>query len=210
MRILLADDHPVVRQGLRRILAEAFGNVVVGEAGNAQEALEQTRRHKWDVALLDITMPGRSGLEVLKEIKQEKPALPVLVLSIHAEDRYAIRALMAGAAGYLTKESVPERLVTAIKQVARGGKYISGESLAGKLAAELKKSVKKFLHKMLSDREYEVMRMIASGKTVGAIARELSLSVKTISTYRARILQKLKMKSNAEIIYYAARNNLFD
>ena len=210
MRILLADDHPVVRQGLRRILADAFGNMVVGEAGNAQEALEQTRRHKWDVALLDITMPGRSGLEVLKEIKQEKPALPVLVLSIHAEDRYAIRALMAGAAGYLTKESVPERLVTAIKQVARGGKYIGGESLAGKLAAELKKSVKKFLHKMLSDREYEVMRMIASGKTVGAIARELSLSVKTISTYRARILQKLKMKSNAEIIYYAARNNLID
>src|SRR3989304_4724279 len=124
MRILLADDHPVVRQGLRRILAEAFGNVVVGEAGNAQEALEQTRRHKWDVALLDISMPGRSGLEVLKEIKQEKPALPVLVLSIHAEDRYAIRALMAGAAGYLTKESVPERLGAAIKQVARGGKYI--------------------------------------------------------------------------------------
>jgi len=209
MRILLADDHPVVRQGLRRILADAFGNMVVGEAGNAQEALEQTRRHKWDVALLDISMPGRSGLEVLKEIKQEKPALPVLVLSIHAEDRYAIRALRAGAAGYLTKESVPERLVTAIKKVAGGGKYIS-ESLAEKLAAGLTTNFEQSPHKMLSDREYEVMRMIASGKTVGAIARELSLSEKTISTFRARILQKMRMKSNAEIIYYGVRNDLTD
>ena len=209
MRILLADDHPVVRQGLRRILAEAFGNVVVGEAGNAQEALEQTRRHKWDVALLDITMPGRSGLEVLKEIKQEKPALPVLVLSIHAEDRYAIRALRAGAAGYLTKESVPERLVTAIKKIAGGGKYIS-ESLAETLAAGLTTNFEQSPQEMLSDREYEVMRMIASGKTVGAIARELSLSEKTISTFRARILQKMRMKSNAEIIYYGVRNDLTD
>jgi len=209
MRILLADDHPVVRQGLKRILAEAFGNVVVGEAGNAQEALEQTRRHKWDVALLDITMPGRSGLEVLKEIKQEKPALPVLVLSIHAEDRYAIRALRAGAAGYLTKESVPERLVTAIKKIAGGGKYIS-ESLAEKLAAGLTTNFEQSPQEMLSDREYEVMRMIASGKTVGAIARELSLSEKTISTFRARILQKMRMKSNAEIIYYGVRNDLTD
>jgi two-component system, NarL family, invasion response regulator UvrY len=209
MRILLADDHPVVRQGLRRILADAFGHVVVGEAANAQEALEQTRRHKWDVALLDITMPGRGGLEVLKEIKQEKPALPVLVLSIHAEDRFAMRALRAGAAGYLTKESVPERLVTAIKKVARGGKYIS-ESLAEKLAAGLTTNFEQSPHEMLSDREYEVMRMIASGKTVSAIARELSLSVKTISTFRARILQKLRMKSSGDIIYYAARNNLID
>ncbi|MFQ5852839.1 MAG: response regulator, partial [Candidatus Binatia bacterium] len=182
MRILIADDHPVVRQGLKRILTSAFSNVVVGEASNAREALEQTRRHKWDLALLDITMPGRSGLDVLKEIKQEKPALPVLVLSIHAEDQYAIRALRAGAASYLTKESVPHQLITAIKKVVEGRSYTRVTS-ADKLAAQLKTKLEKYLHEILSDREYEVMRMIASGKTVGAIARELSLSVKTISTF---------------------------
>ncbi len=192
------------------MLTDAFGNVVVGEAGNAREALEQARRQRWDLALLDIAMPGRGGLEILKEIKQEKPSLPVLVVSMHAEDRYAVRALRAGAAGYLTKDSVPERLVTAIKEVTRGGMYIGGESLAEKIAAELRKNFKKILRKILSHREYEVMRKIACGKTVGAIARELSLSVKTVSTYRTRILHKLKMKNSADIIYYAARNRLFE
>jgi two-component system invasion response regulator UvrY len=209
MRILLADDHPVVRQGLKHILADAFSNVVVGEARNGREALEQARQHQWDLALLDIAMPGRGGLEILKEIKQEKPSLPVLVLSIHAEERYAIRALRAGAAGYLTKESVPERLVTAIKKVARGGKYVS-ESVVNRLANGLSTNFDQARHEVLSDREYEVMRMIASGKTVSAIARELSLSEKTISTFRTRILQKMGMKSNAEIMYYGIRNNLTD
>lgn len=209
MRILIADDHPVVRQGLRRILTDAFSNVVVGEAGNAQETLGQTRKHQWDLALLDISMPGRGGLEVLKGIKQEKPGLPVLVLSIHPEDRYAIRALRAGAAGYLMKDSVPERLVAAIKKVARGGKYIS-ESLAEKLAAGLNADFEHAPHELLSGREYEVMRMIASGKTVSVIARELALSEKTVSTFRARILQKMRMKSNAEIMHYGIKNNLTD
>jgi two-component system invasion response regulator UvrY len=210
MRILVADDHTVIRQELKRILADAFSDVVLGEAGSSREALEQARQHQWDVALLDINMPGQSGLEVLREIKQEKPSLPVLVLSIHAEERYAIRALRAGAAGYLTKESVPRRLVTAIKRVAHGGKYISSESLADKLAAELKTNLKKFLHKLLSDREYEVMYRIASGQTVGVIARDLSLSVKTVSTYRIRVLKKLKMKNNAAIILYVAKNKLIE
>ncbi len=203
------DDHPVVRQGVRRILAETFSNVVVGEACNANETLGQTRRHKWDLVLLDISMPGRGGLEILKEIKQEKPKLPLLVLSIHSEDRYAVRALRAEAVGYLTKDSVPEQLVAAIKKVIGGGKYIS-ETLAEKLATGLTVNFEQSPHERLSDREYEVMRMIASGKTVSAIARELSLSEKTVSTFRGRILQKMKMKSNAEIIHYGVTNNLAD
>ena len=207
MKILIADDHPVVSQGVRRILARAFGNVVIGEAANGQQVLDQLRRHKWDLILLDITMPGRSGLDVLKQIKQEKPSLPVLVLSIHSEDMYGIRALRGGASGYLTKETIPEQLVRAIRKVVSGGKYIS-ESLAEKLVVELSTDPEKLPHETLSDREYEVMLKIASGKNIGAIARELALSVKTISTFRARILLKMKIKSNTDIIRYGVKSKL--
>jgi DNA-binding NarL/FixJ family response regulator len=209
IKILVADDHAVVRQGLRQILAQAFEGAVFGEAGHAQEVLQHVWKQEWDVVVLDIAMPGRSGLEVLKELKQVRPKLPVLVLSMHPEDQFAMRVLKAGAAGYMTKESAPEELVTAIKKVLRGGKYVSS-SLAEKLAFALAPDIEKPLHETLSDREYQVMCLIASGKTVTEIADELSLSVKTISTYRARILEKMDMKTNAELTHYAIKNRLVD
>ena len=182
---------------------------VFGEACNAQEVLKNVREQNWDIVILDITMPDRSGLDVLKELKRERPKLPVLFLSIHPEDQYAVRVLKAGAAGYMTKESAPEELVKAIRKVLRGGKYIS-PSLAEKLAFDLETDSEKPLHETLSDREYQVMCMIASGKTVKEIAKKLYLSVKTISTHRARILGKMKMKTNAELTHYAIKNRLVD
>jgi len=209
IRILIADDHAVVRRGLKQIITEEPDMAVIGEAQTGQEVLDLVRKQNWDVVVLDITMPGRSGLEVLTELKRQYPRLPVLVLSIHPEDQFAMRVLKAGASGYMTKESAPEELVKAIRKVFKGGKYVS-PSLAEKLAFNLEADSEKPLHERLSDREYQVMCMIASGKTLTDIANELSLSVKTISTYRMRILEKMDMKNNVEITRYCIRNHLVD
>src|SRR6266480_836273 len=209
MRILIADDHAVVRRGLKQILADEFKQAHFGEAANAREALDRLRKENWDAVVLDITMPGRSGLEALKEIREEKPKLPVLVLSMHPEDQFAVRVLKSGASGYMTKESAPEELVGAIKKVLAGGRYVS-PSLAEKMAAYLAIDTPKPPHERLSDREFAVLRMIASGKTVSQIAVELSLSVKTVSTYRTRILEKTGMTSNAELTHYAIKNQLVE
>ena len=209
MKILIADDHAVVRYGLREILQEEFSECEIFEAQNGQEAVERIREGGLDIVLLDITMPGKTGLDVLFEMKRLRPGIPVLVLSMHAEDQYALRALKAGAVGYLTKESAPEELIKAIKAVFQGEKYISS-SLAERLASLVQRGVSGPLHESLSDREYQVMRSIASGQTVSQIARDLSLSVKTISTYRARIMDKTGMKNNAELTRYALELGLVD
>jgi two-component system, NarL family, invasion response regulator UvrY len=209
IRALIADDHAVVRQGLRQILQETTDMQVTGEAATGPEALDRARGDSYDVVVLDITMPGRSGFEVLKELRVELPELPVLVLSMHAEEQFAVRLLKAGAAGYLNKESAPEELVKAIRKVVAGGRYVS-PTLAEKLAFEIDAGSDKLAHETLSDREFQVMRMMASGKTVKEIAAELSLSVKTISTYRARILAKMNLHTNAELIHYAITNQLVE
>jgi two-component system, NarL family, invasion response regulator UvrY len=209
MKILLTDDHAVVRQGLKLILADHFQRAVFGEARNAQEALARVLKEKWDVAVLDVTLPGRSGLEVLKEMKRLRPQMPVLILSMHPEDQFAVRMLKTGAAGYLTKESAGSELVGAIEKVVAGGRYVSA-SLAERLASYLDVDVQKAPHERLSDREFLILRMIASGKTVSQIGRELSLSVKTISTYRARLLEKMDMKNNAELTHYAVQKALVE
>ena len=198
-----------MRQGLKLILADHFRRAVFGEARNAQEALNRVWKEKWDVVILDITMPGRSGLDVLKEIKRSRPKLPVLVLSMHPEDQFAVRMLKTGAAGYLTKESAGEELVGAINKVIAGGRYIS-PSLAERMASYLDVDVHKAPHERLSDREFLILRMIASGKSVGQIAKELSLSPSTVSTYRARILEKTDMKNNSELTSYAVQKGLVD
>lgn len=211
IRILIADDHAVVRRGLRQIVSEEPDLVVDGEAHSGQEALTLAREQHWDLVMLDISMPGRGGLDVLKELKQERPGLPVLVLSMHPEEQFAVRALRLGASGYMTKDSAPEELVRAIRKVVTGGRYVSAslaERLAGNLAPE--RQAERPLHEVLSEREFLVMRLIASGKSVTDIANELALSVKTISTYRARILEKMGMKSNAELTRYAISNQLVD
>jgi len=207
IRILIVDDHAILRRGLRALLSDAFATAEFGEASNAEQALEQLGEKVWDVALLDITLPGKSGLDLLKEFKAALPRLPVLVLSVHPEDQFAVRALKAGAEGYMTKESAPEELVQAIRKILAGGRYVS-PTLAEKLALNVGKDFTRAPHETLSDREHEVMCRIASGKTVTEIAGELSLSVKTISTYRARILEKLGVKNSAEITQYAIRNGL--
>jgi DNA-binding NarL/FixJ family response regulator len=209
LRILVADDHEVVRKGLVKVLAETLQPIKVDEAGNGQEAMSKIWKGGYDLVVLDMKMPGKSGLDVLKEIKQHQPKLPVVILSMHPEEQFAIRAMRAGASGYLTKECAGEELVLAIRKALKGGKYIS-ESLAQILAGELDSDSEKPLHEILSDREYQVMLMIASGKTVGTIAKELCLSVKTISSYRANILLKTRMKNNAEITHYAIQNKLVD
>jgi len=207
MKILLTDDHAVVRQGLKLILSDHFKRAVFGEARDAREALSLTTRERWDAAVLDVTLPGRSGLEVLKELKRLRPKMPVLILSMHPQDQFAVRMLKAGASGYLTKESAGDELVGAIEKVVRGGRYISS-SLAERMASYLDIDVQKAPHERLSDREFLVLRMIASGNTVSQIARELSLSVKTNSAYRARILEKMDMKNNAELTHYAVNREL--
>jgi DNA-binding NarL/FixJ family response regulator len=207
MKILIADDHAVVRHGLRQILADDFKKAAFGEASTGQEALSKVWNEKWDVVVLDITMPGRGGLEVLKEIKKSKPKLPVLVLSMHPEDQFAVRVLKAGASGYMTKESAPQELVGAIRKVVGGGRHVS-TSLAELMAAYISIDAQRSPHELLSNREFQVMRLIASGKTVSAIAKELSLSVRTVSTYRTRILEKTGMKTNAELTHYSIQNNL--
>ena len=207
IRILIVDDHAILRRGLRALLSDEFHGAAFGEASNARQALEQLRKEKWDVALLDITLPGKSGLDLLKEFKAARPKLPVLILSAHAEDQFAVRALKAGAGGYMTKESAPEELAKAIRKVLAGGQYVS-PALAEKLALRVRKDITLTPHETLSDREYEIMCLIASGKTVTEIAGELSLSPKTISTYRARVLEKLGIKNSAAIVQYAIRNGL--
>jgi two-component system invasion response regulator UvrY len=210
MRVLIADDHAVVRRGLEQILADAHPDVVCGEATNAEDAIRLADEGDWDVVILDISMPGRSGLDALKEIKKLKPGLPVLVLSIHPEDQYATRVLRAGASGYMTKETAPEELLNALNKVIAGGKYVSA-ALAEKLAVDLETEAGAIPpHKRLSDREYEVLLLIASGHTITEIAEMLTLSVKTISTYRARILEKTGLKSNAALVQYAMTHGLVD
>jgi DNA-binding NarL/FixJ family response regulator len=209
LKILIADDHPVFRRGLKQIIVDTPDMTVVDEATNGWEVLSKIQTNDYDVVLLDIAMPGKDGLETLTQLKHERPQLPVLMLSMYPEEQFAVRALKAGASGYLTKESAPDELVGAIRKVAAGGKYVSS-ALAEELAFDLERGGKQPLHLTLSDREYRVMCLIASGKTVTEIARELSLSVKTISTYRHRILDKMKMKNNAELTHYAMISRLID
>jgi two-component system invasion response regulator UvrY len=209
IKILIADDHAVVREGLKQIISETSDMRVTDEANNGQEVLNKVSEQHYDVVLLDITLPGRSGLDVLKQLKSKMPKLPVLMLSVHPEEQYAVRTLKAGASGYLTKGSATDELIAAIRKISTGKKYVSS-SLAEKLAFDLDLDYDKPRHEILSDREYQVMSMIASGKTVKEIADELSLSVQTISTYRSRILEKMKMKNNAEIIYYAVKQGLVE
>jgi DNA-binding NarL/FixJ family response regulator len=209
IRVFIADDHAIVREGLKQILAEQRDIIVAGEAENGNDAVRLFRKSRCHVLLLDISMPDRNGIEVLRLVKKEKPELAVLMLSMHREDQYAIRSLKAGAAGYLTKQSAPRELVTAIRQVASGQKYVSA-ALAQALAAQVGDDHQVPAHETLSDREYQTLTMIASGKTVGDIAKELSLSVKTISEYRARLLVKMKLKNSAELTHYAIRNQLVE
>jgi two-component system, NarL family, invasion response regulator UvrY len=208
IRILIGDDHAVVREGLRQIITKQSDMSVVAEAANGADVLNKFRETTYDVVLLDLSMPGRNGLETLAEIKRDSPDSRVLILSMHAENLYAVRALKAGASGYLTKDSAPEELVEAIRKVARGGKYISA-SLAEQLAYELV-GHNKPPHERLSDREYQVLCMLGTGRTVKEIASMLCLSVPSISTYRARVLEKMNMKNNAELAHYAIRSGLVD
>jgi DNA-binding NarL/FixJ family response regulator len=207
IKVLIADDHAVVRRGLTQILSETSDIIVGGAAATAQEVRDFVRRERWDVVLLDINVPGGRGLELLSEIKKEKPELPVLILTMYSEEEYAVRAIRAGASGFLTKESSPEKLVDAIRKVAGGGRWVSPE-LAETLASLVAGEARGAPHERLSDREFEVMKMLAAGKTVSQVAQELSLSVKTVSTHRTRILKKMGMKTNAELMHYAVKNAL--
>jgi DNA-binding NarL/FixJ family response regulator len=209
IKVFIADDHAIVREGLKQILAETRDIVVAGEAENGLDAIKLFRKSGCHVMLLDISLPDRSGIDVLKQLKKEKPELAVLMLSMHREDQYAIRSLKAGAAGYLTKQSAPRELVTAIRQVGAGLKYIS-PALAQELANHVGEDHEAPPHDALSDREYQTLTMIASGMTVSAIARELSLSVKTVSEYRARLLVKMNLKNSAELTHYAIKNQLIE
>ncbi len=209
VRILIADDHAIVRQGLKQIIADQSDMQVAGEASNGIEVLEFLDAHKCDIVVLDVSMPGRNGIDVLKDIRRRHAELPVLILSMHPEDQYALRAIRAGASGYITKESAPVELVSAIRKVFRGRKYIS-ESVADSMVGEITGESSKPPHELLSDREYEVFRMIASGKNLTDIAQTLSLSVKTISTYRGRILEKMHLKNNADLTHYAISNKLVE
>jgi len=205
-RILLIDDHPIVRLGVRRILSDHFSPVFIGEAGDADSGAAQALSEPWDVVILDITMPGAVGLDVLKHIRARRTDLPILVLSIHPANQFARRALHAGASGYLTKDSAPSELVGAIEDIRRGGRYVSDAVRATMAVARSRIGT----HESLSDREYQALRMLGSGRTVSEISEELGLSVKTVSTYRARVLQKLGMRTNAELMRYAMENGLLD
>ena len=209
IRVFIADDHAIVREGLKQILAEQGDIIVAGEAETGLDAIRLVGKAKPHVMLLDISLPDRNGIEVLKQVKKDKPELSVLMLSMHREDEYAIRALKAGASGYMTKQSAPRELVTAIRQVAGGQKYVSA-ALAQTLASQVGADHETAAHDTLSDREYQTLTLIASGRTVSEIAEELSLSVKTISEYRARLLVKMKLKTSAELTTYAIRNGLVD
>jgi two-component system invasion response regulator UvrY len=208
-KIIIADDHTIVREGLKLMLAQEFSDAQIGEAMDAVSLLRAVREQDWNLVILDIGMPGRSGLEVLKDLQYERPHLPVLVLSMHPEEQFAMRVLRAGAAGYMTKKSAPDELISAVRKVLEGGQYLSS-SATERLLRQLKskENPATSLHGRLSDREYQVMCMIASGKTVSEVAQELSLSVKTVSTHRAHILAKMQMRTNAELTRYAIENRL--
>jgi DNA-binding NarL/FixJ family response regulator len=207
LRILLADDHAIIREGLKQLLAEKFPGAVFGDAANAREALEHLHNSAWDVMLLDLAMPGGGGMDVLSQLKNVQPATKVLVLTMHPVDQYAVRVLKSGASGYLTKESASDEVVAAVEKVLAGGKYVTA-SLAEKLISNLSSAAEKKPHELLSDREYQVLVSLASGKSVKEIGGELSLSVKTISTYRTRIFQKLQFQSNADVVSYAMQEKL--
>ncbi len=209
IHVLIADDHAIVRQGLKQILSETDDLVVTGEADDGADALQLARQQPWDVFLLDVSMPNRNGIDTLKQLKKEFPRLPVLILSMHPEEQYAVRALKAGAAGYLTKQSAPEQLVTAIRQVAGGKKYVS-TAVAQQLIEALSDDTDKLPHERITDREYQVLVMISTGNTLTQIAENLNLGVATVSTYRARLLEKMGLKSTAEIIRYGLENGLVD
>ena len=209
IKVLIADDHAIVRRGLKQILEETPDIVVRGEAANADEVFARLRLGAWDVLVLDINMPGRSGVDVLKEIKRQRAKLPVLILSMHAEEQYAARVLKAGASGYLPKESAPDELVKAIRKVHGGGRYVS-PAQAEKLLYLLNQDNGERPHETLSDREYEVLRRIASGRTISQIGVDMKLSVKTVSTYRSRLLEKMRMKTNAELTHYGIKQRLVE
>ena len=206
-RFLIADDHSLIRKGLTTLLQEEFPGAEIAEAPDAATLINKAIEKRWDLIISDISMPGRSILETLRQLKKQLPATPVLILSVHPEDQYIVRALKAGASGYLNKESRPEELIKAIKQLLQGKKYVSAEG-AEKLAASIGDDSLKLPHEKLSEREYDVLKRIASGKTVSEIASELSLSVNTISTYRARILEKMQLQNNAELTVYVIENKL--
>jgi two-component system, NarL family, invasion response regulator UvrY len=208
-RILLVDDHPIVRQGIKQVLAGAFQPALVGEAANAEEGLSEVRNTAWDVLVLDLTLPGVSGLDLLKDLRRERPSLPVLVLSMHPPDQFARRAMNAGAAGYLTKDSAPTELVKAVGEVIAGRRYLNPLVIED-LVSRVQPDSERRPHEALSDREYQVLRMIASGLTVSQVATRLSLSVKTISTYRARVLEKMNMRTTAELMHYGIQQGLVD
>ncbi len=207
INVLIADDHAIVRQGLKQILSETEDMLVTGEADDGAEALGLARQQPWDVFLLDVSMPNRNGIDTLKQLKKEFPRLPVLILSMHPEEQYAVRALKAGASGYLTKQSAPEQLVNAIRQVASGKKYLS-PAVAQQLADAISEDTEKSPHERITDREYQVLKLIAAGKTLTQIAETLNLGVATVSTYRARLLEKMGLRSTAELIRYGLEHGL--
>lgn len=209
IKILIADDHAIVREGLKQIVAEEKDILVAGEAENSGRLMELLEKEKWSLVVLDINMPGKSGLEALKDVKQLYPNLPVLILSMFSEDQYGLRAIKAGASGYLKKVSAPTELVTAIRKIVSGGRYIN-QSLAEKLAEKFESTKKELMHEKLSDREYQIMCNIALGKTAEEIAQELSLSINTVYSYRNRILEKMSMRSNVELTQYAIQNKLIE
>jgi len=209
IKILIADDHPVVREGLKQIISKADDMFVAGEALNGIQVIQMVENEKWDVVVLDIGMPGKDGLEVLKDIKKQNPELPVLILSMYPEEQIAVRTYKVGAAGYMNKETAPKELVNAIRKIYNGGKYVSS-ALAEKLVSGLDSDEEKKPYDLLSDREFQVLRMIASGKNLDEIAEELFISVKTVRTYRDRILDKLKLKNDVEIARYALKNKLLE
>lgn len=209
IRVLICDDHPIVLEGLRQIIEDTPDMKVSGKASNSQEVVQAFARRNCDVVILDLTMPGRNGLDSLKELKKERPSVPVLILSMHPEEQFAVRTLKAGADGYLTKESAPEKLIEAIRKVYEGGKYLSMD-LAEQLAIEIQKGPNRNSHEILSDREFQVLRLLAKGKTITDIAADLAISVKTVSTYRSRILEKINIKTNVEMTHYAIQHGLMD
>jgi DNA-binding NarL/FixJ family response regulator len=208
IRVLVVDDHAIVRAGIKQILAQAPGFAQCDEAGDGAAALEKVRNHKYDVAVLDITLPGVSGIDLIKRIRHDRPDCKVLILSMHKEDQFAVRALRAGAAGYLTKESAPDLLVSAIRKVAQGGRYVSPE-LGEKLAAEVDDLRERAPHELLSDREHQIFRMLVAGDSVNAIAAALNVSAKTVSTHKQRLMKKLHVDNNAALVHYALSHKLF-